>query len=112
LDWFNQPANLHVLEKLRLQGVWPTSNIQSKMEFGPQPFSGLSFVITGTLPTMSREEARDFIQLRGGKVTGSVSKKTNYLLVGENPGSKFEKAQELGVPTLDEEALLLLGNST
>jgi len=70
------------------------------------PLEGLTFVITGTLATMSREEAARFIEEQGGKVTGSVSRNTDYLLVGENPGgTKYSRAQELGIPTIDEEGL-------
>ncbi len=112
VDWFSQPANSHVLEKLRQQGVWPSSTIQSKVDPAKLPFAGLTFVITGTLPTWSRDEARDFIQQRGGKVTGSVSKKTDYLLMGENPGSKFDKAQELGVTTINEEGIRSLAGES
>jgi len=74
----------------------------------PQPFAGLIFVVTGTLPTWSRDDAQDFIKIHGGKVTGSVSAKTNYVVVGENAGSKLTKAQQLGVPILTEEELQAL----
>jgi DNA ligase (NAD+) len=67
--------------------------------------SGLTFVITGTLPTWSREDAKEFIESNGGKVTDSVSKKTSYLVLGENPGSKLEKAKGLGVKIIGEEEL-------
>jgi DNA ligase (NAD+) len=67
--------------------------------------AGLTFVITGTLPTMSREEAKEFIKARGGKVTDSVSKNTDYLVAGEAAGSKLEKAIKLGVPVIDEAQL-------
>ena len=67
--------------------------------------TGLTFVITGTLPTMSREEAKALIESNGGKCSGSVSKKTSYLLAGEAAGSKLDKATKLGVPVLSEEAL-------
>ena len=70
-----------------------------------QPLDGLTFVITGTLPTMSRQQAQELIIEHGGKVTGSVSGKTDYLLAGERAGSKLQKAEQLGVPVLDEEAL-------
>ena len=70
------------------------------------PFAGKTFVITGTLPTFSRSEAKGYIEARGGKVTGSVSSKTDFLLAGEKAGSKLAKAQELGVPVLSEEELL------
>jgi DNA ligase (NAD+) len=73
---------------------------------GPQPLAGKAFVITGTLEGLSREEAEERIVALGGKVTGSVSKKTSYLVVGAEPGSKLDKAQALGVPTLDEAAFL------
>ena len=68
-------------------------------------FAGLTFVITGTLPTFSRDDAKDFIESHGGKVTDSVSKKTSYLVLGEAPGSKFEKAKALGVKIVGEEEL-------
>ena len=67
--------------------------------------SGLTFVVTGTLPTFSREGVREFIELNGGKVTDSVSKKTSYLVLGAEPGSKFEKAKSLGVKIIGEDAL-------
>ena len=68
-------------------------------------FEGLTFVITGTLPTMGRTQAAEYIEARGGRVSGSVSKKTNYLVAGEAAGSKLDKATALGVPVLDEDAL-------
>jgi DNA ligase (NAD+) len=67
--------------------------------------AGLTFVITGTLPTMSRDEAKDFIKTHGGKVTDSVSKNTSYLVAGEAAGSKLDKATQLGLPVIDETAL-------
>ena len=70
-----------------------------------EKFAGLTFVITGTLPTMDRKEAAALIDAHGGKVTGSVSKKTNYLLAGENAGSKLTKANELGIQVISEEEL-------
>jgi len=66
----------------------------------------MTFVVTGTLPNLSRDEVKELIQQNGGKVTDSISKKTSYLVVGENPGSKLEKARELGVKILDEPGLL------
>jgi DNA ligase (NAD+) len=72
---------------------------------GPQPLEGLTFVVTGTLPGMSREQAKELIQAHGGRVTGSVSGKTSYLLAGERAGSKLAKAEKLGVPVLDEAVL-------
>jgi DNA ligase (NAD+) len=81
----------------------------------PQPaegaFSGKTFVITGTHPTMSRTQLEEFIQQRGGRITGSVTKKTDYLVVGEDAGSKLAKAQELGVRQLSEAELIALAES-
>jgi DNA ligase (NAD+) len=72
---------------------------------GPQPLDGLTFVITGTLPTLSREQAKGLIEAHGGRVTGSVSSKTDYLLAGERAGSKLSKAEKLGVAIVDEAGL-------
>jgi DNA ligase (NAD+) len=104
LDWFERPANRQVIAKLHTAGVWPRAEIAAQ-PVGEQPLAGLTFVVTGTLPTFSREEAKEYIQAHGGKVTDSVSKKTSYLVVGEAAGSKLAKAQELGVPILDEAGL-------
>lgn len=104
VDWFARPANRRVLEKLRAAGVWPRAEIRTvAAERGR--LAGLTFVVTGSLPSFSREEVKAFIESHGGKVTDSVSKKTSYLVVGEAPGSKLAKAQALGVPILDEEGL-------
>ncbi len=107
VDWFARPANQQVLEKLRGVDVWPVEAARpAEAAAGqPQPLAGQTFVVTGTLPTFSREGIKAFIEEHGGKVTDSVSKKTSYVVVGENPGSKLEKARELGVPILDEAAL-------
>ncbi len=102
-DWFSRETNRRVLDKLKAAGV--RTQVGPGKAVGPQPLAGLTFVITGTLPTMSREQATELIQAHGGKVTGSVSSKTNYLVVGENPGSKLEKAQKLGVRVIDEATL-------
>jgi DNA ligase (NAD+) len=102
VDWFARPANQHVLAKLRRAGVWPVVEKVKVAAIGPRPFDVLTFVVTGTLPTLSRDEARAFIQERGGKVTDSVTRKTSYLLLGESPGSKHQKALELGVLIIDE----------
>ena len=103
VDWFAREANQTVLRKLKAAGVWPRSEV--KQASGPQPFAGMTFVVTGTLPNLSREQAKEFIQSRGGKVIDSVSKKTSYLVLGESPGSKFDKARELGVAIIDEARL-------
>ncbi len=105
LSWFANEKNRAVLEKLRAAGLNFAKERPATATSEPQPLSGLTFVITGTLPTLSREEAKALIEQHGGKVTGSVSNNTNYLLAGENAGGKLNKAQQLGIPILDEEAL-------
>ncbi len=103
VEWFNNEENQHVLEKLKGIGVWPTS--ERATEVGPQPLEGLTFVVTGTLPTLSRTEVKDLIESNGGKVTGSVSGNTDYLVLGEDPGSKYDQAKKRNVPILSEEQL-------
>lgn len=103
VEWFHTPRNRQVLEKLRRAGVWPHAAVSTAPQ--AQPLAGLTFVITGTLPHMTREEAKAYIQAHGGRVASSVSRKTDYLVVGANPGSKLQKAQALGVKTIDEAAL-------
>ncbi len=101
--WFSRPANQALIEKFRRAGV--TLSVQRSNIQRSNVLEGLTFVITGTLPTWSREETAEFIQQHGGKVTDSISKKTDYLVVGEKAGSKLSKAQALGVPLLDEDKL-------
>ncbi|MFW5947488.1 MAG: NAD-dependent DNA ligase LigA, partial [Gemmatimonadota bacterium] len=97
-----EPVNRRLIERLAAAGV----NMEEPVERAEsQPFQGLTFVITGTLPTMSRKEARAFIEERGGRVTGSVSGNTDYLVMGEDPGSKADRAAELDVPRIDEAGL-------
>ena len=108
VDWFNSESNLIVLHKLKSVGVWPVLELSRDETGAGQKLDGLTFVITGTLPSLSRNDAKEIIERHGGRVTGSVSKKTSYLLLGENPGSKIDKAQSLGVPILDEAGLLNL----
>jgi DNA ligase (NAD+) len=103
VDWFSHEANQNVLRKLKSVGMWPAA--EQTQSSGPQPLAGLTFVVTGTLASLSREEAKAFIESFGGKVSSSVSSKTDYVVVGENPGSKLTKAQELDVKILDEEGL-------
>ncbi len=103
VDWFALEPNRKVVEKLKAAGV--CTEAEATEPLGAQPLEGLTFVITGTLPTMSRDQAKALIQAQGGKVTGSVSGKTSYLLAGERAGSKLAKAEKLGVPVLDEAAL-------
>lgn len=107
VDWFSIQTNLKILEKLKHEGVWPTSK-KSSVESYVQSLSGLTFVITGSLEGLSRNEAKEYIQSKGGKVTGTVSKKTDYVLVGENPGTKLEKAQSLGINIIDVQSLKTL----
>jgi len=104
VDWFAQPVNQNVVKKLKAAGVNPESQL-SGISNQSGKLSGLTFVVTGTLPTLSRDGVKEFIESNGGKVTDSVSKKTSYLVLGENPGSKAEKARALGVKILDEAAL-------
>lgn len=108
VDWFKRPANQAVLAKLKQAGVWPTVAAGMNASGEAQVLNGLTFVITGTLPTLSREQAKELIERSGGKVTDSVSKKTSYLVLGENAGSKLEKANELGVAKLSEAGLYQL----
>jgi len=103
VDWFATPANLKVLRKLKAAGVWPKGEREQKRQQGA--LSGLTLVVTGTLPGLSREGAREFIEAHGGKVTDSVSKKTDYLVLGVEPGSKLEKARSLGVKIINETQL-------
>ena len=109
VDWFGRKANQKVLEKLKKAGVNPTFNVQRSTL--NDSLAGLAFVVTGTLPTLSREGAKEFIESNGGKVTDSVSKKTSYLVLGENPGSKLEKARSLGVEIIGEEELKKLAGA-
>ena len=109
--FFDQPHNREVVEQLRACGlIWAESEVGELASVAPQPLSGKTFVITGTLPTLSRDEAKDLLEAAGAKVAGSVSKKTDYLLAGTDAGSKLDKARELGVAVLDEAAALQLIN--
>ncbi|HNN12106.1 MAG TPA: NAD-dependent DNA ligase LigA [Anaerolineales bacterium] len=103
VDWFARPANQKLLKKLKSAGLDPQMQKDEKKKEGA--FTGLTFVVTGTLPNFSRDDAKEFIESNGGKVTDSVSKKTSYLVLGEAPGSKFEKAKSLGVKIIDEAEL-------
>jgi DNA ligase (NAD+) len=100
--WFSESPNRELLEKLRGSGLRFES---AGSAVRATTLSGLTFVITGTLPVLSRDEAGAFIEAHGGKLTGSVSGRTSYVVVGEAPGSKADKARELGVPLLNEAEL-------
>jgi DNA ligase (NAD+) len=105
VDWFSRPANQKVLEKLKSAGVWPTAHPEIASSLAKGSLSGMTFVVTGTLVDFTRQSVKEYIEAHGGKVTDSVSKNTSYLVLGENPGSKAEKARALGVAVLDEDAL-------
>ena len=109
VDWFAQPSNQKLLKKIKAVGLWPVAKMDEKKREGV--FTGLTFVVTGTLPTLSRDGVKEFIESHGGKTTDSVSKKTSYLVLGENPGSKFEKAKSLGVKVVDEDGLRKLAGA-
>jgi DNA ligase (NAD+) len=105
VDWFADPDNQALIARLRAAGVNPvTAGTVAQSD----RLAGMTFVLTGTLPTLSREAAGDLIKAHGGKIAGSVSKKTHYVVVGDSPGSKAEKAAQLGIPTLGEAELLAL----
>lgn len=107
-QWFRVPANQTLINRLKTAGL-QVANQESPPTMGGQteklPLAGKTFVITGTLPTLKRDEAKELIQKAGGKVTNSVSAKTDYLVVGEDAGSKLQKAQELGITRLSEAEL-------
>jgi DNA ligase (NAD+) len=101
--FFQQPHNREVVEQLRACGVtWEEGEPAAR---APKPLSGKTVVLTGTLPTLTRDEAKDMLEAAGAKVAGSVSKKTDYVVAGAEAGSKLDKARELGVPVLDEDGL-------
>jgi len=102
LDFFASAAGKKILRQLNELGIEPKSEKVSAKKAAELPLAGKTFVLTGTLPSMTREEATEKIEALGGHVTGSVSKKTDYVLAGAQPGSKFDKAKELGVKIIDE----------
>ncbi|MGA1494531.1 MAG: NAD-dependent DNA ligase LigA [Rhodothermales bacterium] len=110
VDWFALEPNRKMIRDLDIAGVSMTRlSGEAAPEEGLASLEGRTFVVTGTLPTMGRKEAQDYIKQRGGKVTSSVSARTDYLVLGENPGSKAEKAAALGVPVIDEAMLKTMG---
>lgn len=109
--YFALEPNHALIAKFAAAGVRVEDEVvEETSEPGAKPWEGLVFVVTGTLPTLSRDEAKEYIEVRGGKVTGSVSSKTDYLVVGENAGSKLDKARQLGVKTLEEAELRALAD--
>ena len=111
-QWFKISANQSLINNLKAVGlqfskqVSPANFNNNQSANFSQTLTGKTFVITGTLVSLKRNEAKELIEQAGGKVTGSVSKKTDYLLAGENPGSKLTKARKLGITELNETQLL------
>ncbi|MBK1690155.1 NAD-dependent DNA ligase LigA [Rubrivivax gelatinosus] len=104
--FFEQPHNREVVEHLRAAGIrWDEHEGAAVANAAALPLAGKTLVLTGTLPTLSREQAKEIIEAAGGKVAGSVSKKTHYVVAGEEAGSKLDKARELGITVLDEDGL-------
>ena len=106
-DWFRQEQSMHMIERLRQAGV----NFESKRVVTDTRFAGMTFVLTGALTKFTRDEATERIEYFGGKASGSVSRKTTYVVVGENAGSKERKARELGIPILTEDQFLEMINA-
>ena len=102
LDFFASATGKRILQRLKDLDIQPKSEKVSLRKAAELPLAGKTFVLTGTLPSMTREEAREKIEALGGHVTGSVSKKTDYVVAGREPGSKFDKAKELGISILNE----------
>ena len=104
LEWMASPQSRHLIQRLKEAGV----NMTAAEQGGDQRFSGMTFVLTGSLEKFTRDEAGEMIESRGGRSSGSVSKKTTYVVAGEKAGSKLRKAQELGIPVLTEDEFLEL----
>jgi DNA ligase (NAD+) len=102
--FFREPRNLELIQRLREAGV----NMEEEVEEGPRDLEGLTFVLTGGMESMTREQAKRTIEERGGRVSSSVSKKTDYVVAGSDPGSKYEKARELEVKIIGEDELLAM----
>ena len=105
-SFFSIEENMALLERFREAGLWPLGG--GGKSAGERPLDGLIFVFTGGLPGMARPEAKKLVEDAGGRVTGSVSRKTNYVVAGEATGSKLDKARELGVAVLDPEGFMAL----
>jgi DNA ligase (NAD+) len=106
--FFDQPHNREVVEQLRAAGVHWDEHDGAATDTAPRPLAGKTLVLTGTLPTLSRDEAKALIEAAGGKAAGSVSKKTDYVVAGDEAGSKLDKARELGIAIVDEAGLRAL----
>ena len=104
-EWFAVDWHRNIVEKWRAAGV---ALEEEQVDTGPKPLAGLTVVVTGTLANFSRDVATEAVASRGGKVSGSVSKKTDFVVVGDSPGSKYDKALSLGVPVLDEDGFRML----
>jgi DNA ligase (NAD+) len=104
VEFFADAKNRQLVDELKAAGV----KLTAEKKIVGTALAGMTFVLTGTLPTLTREEAKERIEAAGGKVSGSVSKKTSYVVAGDEAGSKLEKAQQLGVAVLDEAGLLKL----
>jgi DNA ligase (NAD+) len=107
-DWFDDEGNVALCQRLREAGVRTELASGASVSAGGETFAGKQFVLTGRLETLTRDEARALIEARGGRVTSTVSKKTDYVVAGEEAGSKLEKAQALGLNVIDEAALKAL----
>ncbi|MBQ0828028.1 NAD-dependent DNA ligase LigA [Streptomyces tagetis] len=106
-EWFAEEWHREIVRKWKAAGV-PLEEESAGEDEGPRPLAGLTVVVTGTLENFTRDGAKEALQTRGAKVTGSVSKKTSFVVVGDNPGSKYDKAMQLKVPVLDEDGFTVL----
>jgi DNA ligase (NAD+) len=106
-EWFAEDWHREIVRKWKAAGV-PLEDQSTGEDEGPRPLEGLTVVVTGTLENFTRDGAKEALQSRGAKVTGSVSKKTSFVVVGDNPGSKFDKAMQLKVPVLNEDGFGVL----
>ncbi|MGV9338962.1 NAD-dependent DNA ligase LigA [Streptomyces sp. NPDC003688] len=109
-EWFAEDWHREIVRKWKAAGV-PLEEEATGEDEGPRPLEGLTVVVTGTLENFTRDGAKEALQTRGAKVTGSVSKKTSFVVVGDNPGSKYDKAMQLKVPVLDEDGFTVLLDS-
>jgi DNA ligase (NAD+) len=107
-SWFKEPLNLALIDRLQAAGLQFEQEVVEASDDTPKVFTGKTFVVTGTLPTLKRDEAKDLIQNNGGKMSDSISAKTDYLVAGEKAGSKLAKAEKLGVNIISEEDLLAM----